>query len=577
MALYSVFFSTVYFIGGLVSSRRRAGPLLLFLAAGALGAFFSLVQLLPTLELARLSSRAHALPGLAYVGSMLPVGFLTLLYPSWDGFLGSEWYLGLAGLFFALVAVMAKKGSIERFFIFSTGLFLLLALGTYSPLYRLIVETTGFQGFRTPIKFLFFVSFSCAVLAGFGFDRFFESSFSQASKTRLVKKFSAAAGLFLLFPPAASEILRALRGGFLPAFQRLVVDQFFGKAGHPHSAEAYSSRAVQFYDFVVQNLSFASRDTRTAWGLLALFPVILWVIQKNTPSIRPKLIVTIFLFLDLFLYGFTSIRANLEPFSSIDSPVKGTIAEYLVRQPRPFRVAVVSETAGDTIHLPFYPNSNMLYGLDEIGAYSPLVMKEYRDFLDSWGYVNDSISVSLPVSASVLSHLKDIAFLNGRYLISRAPLASTMLEWILSEKGNDLYRLREALPRAFFIPAGMDVTAAGTFPLHKIQPPSIAADNPQKIEISVDAPGAGTLFFSEIDYPGWIATVNGRKVPIQKTAKLFRGIEVSKGQNHILMRYEPVLYQCLGLAALLTFLLLSCLILVNALAEKSRNKRAASC
>ncbi len=555
VAIYSIFFSTVYFLWSLAVAKRRAMPLILYAGAGMLGFFFSLVQLLPTLELARLSSRADAQAGLAYVGSMLPVGFFTLLFPAWDGFLGSEWYLGVAGLFFMIVALVARKRNTERFFIFSAGLFLLLALGKYSPLYRAIVEGTGFQGFRTPIKFLFFVTFSCAVLAGFGFDRFFDPAASQNLKDQVVKKFSQAALLFLIFPLAATEILLGFREKLLPAFQNLVVGEFFGKAGHPHSSENYSARAAQFYDSVIGILSLSHQQTWISWALLALFPVVLFMVLKMKSPSRAKMAVTVFLFIDLILYGLTSIRPNLEPYSTLGSGVQSKIVKALGAQPSPFRVSVVSGSSADILNLPFYPNRNMLYGIDDLGAYSPLVMKTYRDFLNSWGYVNDSLSAALPFSSPVLAHLKELSLLNVHYLVSRGLLDSPILEPVLSENGNELYRIKNALPRVFFTPRRDFETPLSGWNLEGIQAAEMSVGNPQRIEILADAPQEGMVFLSEVNYPGWKATLDGEEVPIRIAGQLFRAIEIPRGRHQIVMRYEPVLYNHLGLAALGVFIL----------------------
>ena len=115
VTVYSIFYSVLYFLFRW-SEKKDRQALFLFGGAGLLGIFFSLVQLLPTLELSVLSSRAGAEKGLAYVGSMNPAGLATLFYPSWDGLLGSELYIGLAGLLFVFFSVTSKRSRSENFF-----------------------------------------------------------------------------------------------------------------------------------------------------------------------------------------------------------------------------------------------------------------------------------------------------------------------------------------------------------------------------------------------------------------------------------------------------------------------------
>jgi len=49
-------------------------------------------------------------------------------------------------------------------------------LGKYNPLYRLGVERLHLTFLRGPVKFLFFTTLSLGILAGFGFDKIFQST-----------------------------------------------------------------------------------------------------------------------------------------------------------------------------------------------------------------------------------------------------------------------------------------------------------------------------------------------------------------------------------------------------------------
>ena len=59
------------------------------------------------------------------------------------------------------------------------------------------------------------------------------------------------------------------------------------------------------------------------------------------------------------------------------------------------------------------------------------------------------------------------------------------------------------------------------------------------MELTVTAPSPGLLVLSEVYYPGWEATVNGRATHIYKVDGLLRGIIVSGGENRIVLRYRP--------------------------------------
>lgn len=60
-----------------------------------------------------------------------------------------------------------------------------------------------------------------------------------------------------------------------------------------------------------------------------------------------------------------------------------------------------------------------------------------------------------------------------------------------------------------------------------------------RVELDVESPSQNLLVSSETFYPGWIATVNGRKVPIHATNVAFRGIPVEAGKQKVVMEYAP--------------------------------------
>jgi uncharacterized membrane protein YfhO len=57
--------------------------------------------------------------------------------------------------------------------------------------------------------------------------------------------------------------------------------------------------------------------------------------------------------------------------------------------------------------------------------------------------------------------------------------------------------------------------------------------------IETQAEHASALVVSEINYPGWNATVDGVKAPIYQTDYLLRGVILPAGAHRVEMRYEP--------------------------------------
>lgn len=548
VAIYSVLYSVLYFAWNWFA-KKSARFLFLFTGAGLLGIFFSLCQLLPTLELSFLSSRSGAEKGLAYVGSMNPLGLATLFYPSWDGFLSSEFYIGLLGLFFFLYSLFTKKLVRESFFIFAAVFFLLLSLGKFSPLYRLLVEGTGFNGFRTPIKFLFFVSFSCAVLAGYGMEKF-RTAFSEDSFKKARGVFAGLILIFLVLPPAVTFILQKNRETLLPKFQEITVSSFHGKAGHPHDRVYYEQKAVSFYDMVARTLSFSEPDTRREWTYLAaaLF-FVLFLLPKLRKSAALPAVLCLVLLADLYAYGATSIRSNEEPYNTIDGPVKSKIVQTILDTPGLFRVMEVYREGKENRIYPVFPCFNMLYGIQDIGAYSPLVVKDYMNYLKDWGYINNSLEAQTVDPALVLKKLPGLGLMNVKYVLSTAELPSSDLIHKELENGVHLYENRKDAGRARFVPD--DGGQAVRIPVKNYAQ--------QSFELEFNAPADGKIIVSDLYYPGWKAEINNRPAEIQKAETVFRAVPVKAGQVRLKMKYAPAFYQNLFYAAAAVFLLGSAL------------------
>jgi len=62
---------------------------------------------------------------------------------------------------------------------------------------------------------------------------------------------------------------------------------------------------------------------------------------------------------------------------------------------------------------------------------------------------------------------------------------------------------------------------------------------PGRIEIDVDSELGGVLAINETWYPGWVAEIDGKRVPILRADVLFRGLEVPAGHHRVVVRFAP--------------------------------------
>jgi hypothetical protein len=77
-----------------------------------------------------------------------------------------------------------------------------------------------------------------------------------------------------------------------------------------------------------------------------------------------------------------------------------------------------------------------------------------------------------------------------------------------------------------------------------------------RLVIETTADTATVLVLSEIDYPGWVATVDGVATPIYATDYLLRGIALTAGQHRIELHYAAPAARTGAIISSLTLLLL---------------------
>lgn len=145
-------------------------PVVTVLVAGLLGT----VQLLPTLELSRLSGRGGGLPVNEVVSfSLHPLTLPQALLPRYGEVVFTE-YVAWAPLVVLLLAAAGAwqwrragtaRGSLA---LAAGGLF--LALGRFNLVYLLLAQAPGFSYFRAPARWLALYALGLALLAGLGLD-----------------------------------------------------------------------------------------------------------------------------------------------------------------------------------------------------------------------------------------------------------------------------------------------------------------------------------------------------------------------------------------------------------------------
>lgn len=545
VAIYSIGFSCLYFLYRFLEQRNWRF-ITGYTLAGLLAIILALPQLLPTLELAFASSRAGAPLDLAFVGSMTPAGLLTLFHPSWDGFLGSEIYVGILGLFLAFTTLYFWKETTVRFFILSFFFFTLLAAGKWGGIYSLLVHATHFSGFRTPIKFLFFSGFSLAILSAFGLNAILSMRNFELRRFKII--FTGLVFLSIALPLAANITLTSYRENLEPAFTRYVLDQFHEKAGHPHSQEYYESKSKTFYNWVISSTSFSEKENLHQL-LVIFFSLILISSLTQQRSQRFVWLLFLMLSIDLFHYGFQSVKPSFEPTSTIKSA--HSLIDIIQKDKSVFRVSEMINGKLTPADFPLLPSKNMPYQIEHVGMYSPLAFEKYRQYAGEWAYVNNSLGAQLPTKAAVLRHQDQLNWMNVKYLFSDEEFNHSKWDFLGAENHLLLYQNKSVWPRAFFLPRKTQIPPLTQIAQSKPVPIEIVFRNEQKVKINHSFTQNGFAVLSETGDRHWTVTIDGKKASLYLIGGLFKAVEVPAGAKEIVFEYQPILYQRLLYVSLL--------------------------
>lgn len=192
-------------------------------------------------------------------------------------------YVGILPLVLATLAAFHWKKRVRGFWLIAAGLSLLLVLGRYTPLYRLMYHIPVYNAFRTPARNWFEFDFALAVLAGAGFDRLVSAQNTVGHQLSGWVR-GIATGLVILcililasaawfFPGRLQQILtrNAVAGWNDPAVclplvliltSSLILSIIVSRAKHRFSFVLVTALIVTDLHFSFADIIFASHSTR---------------------------------------------------------------------------------------------------------------------------------------------------------------------------------------------------------------------------------------------------------------------------------------------------------------------------
>lgn len=491
-----------------------------------IGFALAAVQILPTMEFNGLSTRAGGISySFATYDSLNPLDMFAFIVPEIFGnpidqsywrslefwhFWESCGYVGMFPLF--LLFIKARNSSLNRlrvFFILMIVISLSLALGKHNPLYPLIYQLPGFDRFRIPSQIIFLYVFSIAVLSGIGFH----------SMEKKDWWFSGGFVFFLVFI-GSLLLLFTLSLHFAPFdfFFQLFKKFAEGPVTHAQMGKLYGRMTFSIYT-----------------STLLFFCALLFIMaHKKRKFASWVLKVTVLVILtDLYLFGAQFVR----PYEFATSSRKEDILALLNRSPDQGRIVTKSNL--------FLPNDGLLYKFHSVMGYDPLILRRYVNYVQSsQGEKQNDHVVNLANLNDPSAKL--IELLNVKQVVMSERVMETdnpvnYLTIVTEAAIKRDYEVLDFMQSENFDPKKMVVLEQkfGLEPISQGEGSGFLAsgsvlnyDN-ESIRIQASTNQPAYLVVSEIFYPGWQATVDGKKVGILRGNYLFRVMPLEKGDHEV--------------------------------------------
>lgn len=511
--------------------RKRLKTIVGFTVMSATALGIAAVQLLPTMEFAGLSTRGGGVDyAFATYDSLHPAEMVTFLIPEIFGNVvnatywrsGEVWhfwetcgYVGLVPLCLLFVPAPDRRSSrLRRFFLALVALSLLLALGKHNPLYAVVYRLPGFHSFRIPAQILFLYVFGLSVLAGMGMDGITKKRF-RLGRPMIV--FLAIAGiLFLLLVVACNLYPYAF---FFSLFKTFAIETVGG------------------IDSALLADTTRSAVNQGAIILGSIVGVVAALRYQRMSGNTFRLVILAVAVVDLGLFG----TQFIVPDGSASKTGQGQMADRLHKEAHRGRV-ITDATFG--------PNEGLKYRFASVLGYDPLILDRYAK------YVLASEGLPLETPVVNLSQIKRpdsklMKLLNVRQVVRNGDISTvdhpmpyaTLVHRSVVRSGDEALSF---MLGPDFDPQSMVVLEAphswAVSPEDRGTPLDgscrIVGYESRGITIETSANRRCYLVLSEVFYPGWRATVDGKSVPILRGNYLFRTIPIEAGRHQVRLTFK---------------------------------------
>lgn len=537
--VYSVFIVALYFVYRLKSKIFNYKWILFFMVFILFIPLISAFQFIPAFFYNKFSFRGDVGYEFFTSWSYHPTEIVTFLLPRFFGLMESTYwghspfwltseYFGILPIVLAFIAIFFLiKDRRVIFFVSLAGLALLLSFGKYTPLYKLLYKIPVVNGFRSPARWLVFFTFSMIILAGIGFDFIlnFINKKDKLSNLKYFKRFLIVivvlgvtfTFIWIIFSLSSSDFISYVQK--LDLIKNRFINQDLTQIGSILYKMILDDlfRLVIFFciSIVFILLSFYNKIDKYSLiiCLLIIYLVDIWTIES------------------------LCVKTT---FVKQDDIRREEIVSVLEKDNSIYRVYPMGDL--------YSKNWFITDKIQSVGGYHGLPLKRYQDFVTKVGFNNihslNLLNVKYLLCNQDINHPnfklifdKDIKIYENLSLLPRVYLVNNIT---VVKNIEDIYK---TISLENFNPLNSVILEEDiSFKLDKPNKPyevKILDYSPNNISIEVNTDSNSMLVLSEIFYPEWKASIDGKETKIYPAYGLIRAIYIEKGRHNIVFFYKP--------------------------------------
>ena len=473
-------------------------------------------------------------------------------------------YVGVLGI--TLAGLAWKEKGIPRFYR-NTVLFIvfyLMSFPLFAPIYRQVPVLAQLP--RVQRLFPVF-TFCLAVLAGWGASKSFSGGFNLKPLRRFYGwTIAAVLGFLSIF----RVFIFANRAGIEEFLKNYILRNIAGNPVYTAPTDFYLKRITDFFSFIGQWTQLTSPSIfLPVLLILAMLGIFHLVSMKKIPKSVPCTAALLILAMDLFIY-YRMTQYYGTPREAV-RPVSKAV-QYLQNDSSVFRIMTVMDDAdfGEARERVFLaPSLNLLYGLDTVEGYEPLIPRRYATFFRSFQKNYDKDPAMILGGPEGDFDYRVLDFLNVKYLVtSNRKRLKRNLPLVAEDERNRVYLNQGYFPRAFLVrhyqvipeekkaldflkSSGMNFRELvileeepTRFPRADRNPGvsekvAIERRAPHDMVIRAETAENGFLVLTDNDYPGWKASLDGAPAKIYRANYSFRAVQIPPGSHVVKFFYQP--------------------------------------